>query len=208
MWKCNQSRPGFEVMSLYSFPTTITITPRAPPFISSMVHRSASWWYSMGLTCYITNFCVIFLNLEQERCFKSNNNARIQKVLFDLYFGDSNSDGEFERFDPQNIVLLWCWVDWLFVQWHETIWLHMKQGISEYNKIVNMDEKKYVVVIISAHILGVSFSNNLKFFQCFHVSAQKFNQRGIREMTKQNLGPRLVCSEIQITCFSKRHLFS
>ena len=28
--KCNQSRPGFE---LVSFPTTITITPRAPPYI-------------------------------------------------------------------------------------------------------------------------------------------------------------------------------
>ena len=29
--KCNQSRPGFELVSPCSFPTTITITPRAPP---------------------------------------------------------------------------------------------------------------------------------------------------------------------------------
>ena len=30
--KCNQSRPGFELVSLCSFPMTITITPRASPF--------------------------------------------------------------------------------------------------------------------------------------------------------------------------------
>ena len=29
--KCNQSRPGFELVSPCSFSTTITITPRAPP---------------------------------------------------------------------------------------------------------------------------------------------------------------------------------
>ena len=31
MWKCNQSRPGFELVSPCPFPTTITTTPRAPP---------------------------------------------------------------------------------------------------------------------------------------------------------------------------------
>ena len=30
--KCNQSRPGFELVLLCPFPTTITITSRAPPF--------------------------------------------------------------------------------------------------------------------------------------------------------------------------------
>ena len=30
--KCNQSRPGFELVLPCSFPTTITITPRAPPY--------------------------------------------------------------------------------------------------------------------------------------------------------------------------------
>ena len=29
--KCNEFRPGFELLSPSSFPTTITITPRAPP---------------------------------------------------------------------------------------------------------------------------------------------------------------------------------
>ena len=29
--KCNQSRPGFELVSPCQFPATITITPRAPP---------------------------------------------------------------------------------------------------------------------------------------------------------------------------------
>ena len=31
--KCNQPRPGFELGSLCPFPTTITITPRAPPSV-------------------------------------------------------------------------------------------------------------------------------------------------------------------------------
>ena len=30
--KCNDFRPGFELVSPCSFPTTITITPRAPPW--------------------------------------------------------------------------------------------------------------------------------------------------------------------------------
>ncbi len=33
--ECNQSRPGFELVSPCSFPTTITITPRAPPLTLS-----------------------------------------------------------------------------------------------------------------------------------------------------------------------------
>ena len=36
--KCNLSRPGFELVSPCSFPTTITITPRAPLHIN--VHHS------------------------------------------------------------------------------------------------------------------------------------------------------------------------
>ena len=35
--KCNQSRPGFELVSPCSFPTTITITPRAPLCICYIV---------------------------------------------------------------------------------------------------------------------------------------------------------------------------
>ena len=40
---------------------------------------------------------------------------------FDLYFGNPDSDCKFE--DPDSIVWLWYWVYWLFVQWHETVWL-------------------------------------------------------------------------------------
>ena len=32
MMTCNKFRPGFELVSPCSFPTTITITPRAPPY--------------------------------------------------------------------------------------------------------------------------------------------------------------------------------
>ena len=35
--KCNQSRPGFGLVSPCSFPTTITITPRAPPLYSKRI---------------------------------------------------------------------------------------------------------------------------------------------------------------------------
>ena len=38
--KCNQPRPGFELVSPCPFPTTITITPRAPPKWYYLTH---SW---------------------------------------------------------------------------------------------------------------------------------------------------------------------
>ena len=40
--KCNQSRPGFELVSPCPFPTTITITPRAPPKISIYDQQSVN----------------------------------------------------------------------------------------------------------------------------------------------------------------------
>ena len=43
--KCKQSRPGFELVSLCPFPTTITITPRAPP--------------PNPVYAYISNICTI-----------------------------------------------------------------------------------------------------------------------------------------------------
>ena len=36
--KCNQSRPGFEVVSPCPFPTTITIIPRAPHWREKLIH--------------------------------------------------------------------------------------------------------------------------------------------------------------------------
>ena len=36
--KCNQSRPGFELVSPCSFSTMITITRRAPPFMCEYMH--------------------------------------------------------------------------------------------------------------------------------------------------------------------------
>ena len=35
--KCNQYRPGFELVSPCPFPTTITITPRAPPRVNCIL---------------------------------------------------------------------------------------------------------------------------------------------------------------------------
>ena len=42
--KCNQSRPGFELVSPGSFPTTITITPRSPPLIHSILLYGCTTW--------------------------------------------------------------------------------------------------------------------------------------------------------------------
>ena len=36
--QCNQSRPGFELVSRYPFPTTITITPRANNIYDLQTH--------------------------------------------------------------------------------------------------------------------------------------------------------------------------
>ena len=47
--KCNQSRPEFELVSPCSFPTTITITPRAPP-ISNSLTMNEKWYYLRGVS--------------------------------------------------------------------------------------------------------------------------------------------------------------
>ena len=45
--KCNQSRPGLELVSPCPFPKTITITPRAPPIL---------WTLSMFYACEYLGF--------------------------------------------------------------------------------------------------------------------------------------------------------
>ena len=40
--KCNQSRPGFELVSPYSFPPAITTTPRAPPTVKEWYNPSGT----------------------------------------------------------------------------------------------------------------------------------------------------------------------
>ena len=42
--KCNQSRPGFELESPCPIPTTITITPRAPPKHHGHLIRDVLLW--------------------------------------------------------------------------------------------------------------------------------------------------------------------
>ena len=49
--KCNESRPGFELVSPSSFPTTITITPRAPP---SCEHNYTSFKHNIKKPLNIT----------------------------------------------------------------------------------------------------------------------------------------------------------
>ena len=49
--KYNQSRPGFELVSPCSFPTTITITPRAPPGHITVCKMG---WYAVEINQSIT----------------------------------------------------------------------------------------------------------------------------------------------------------
>ena len=49
--KCNQSRPGFELVSPCPFPTTLTITSRAPSFrINTLWHSCRMGYRSMADT--------------------------------------------------------------------------------------------------------------------------------------------------------------
>ena len=56
--KCNQSRPGFELVSPCPFPTTITITPRARFYIYSRPQKD----------CFIVS--QLFSVARHARCFK------------------------------------------------------------------------------------------------------------------------------------------
>ena len=48
--KCNSSRPGFELVSPYPFPMTITITPRAPPNTPRHLQNYLNYTYILAHT--------------------------------------------------------------------------------------------------------------------------------------------------------------
>ena len=56
--KCNQSCPVFEFVSLCPFPTTITITPRAPPVVSKFILI-----FSVTKRCCTYNLFVVYFFL-------------------------------------------------------------------------------------------------------------------------------------------------
>ena len=84
MWKCNQSRPGFELESLWSFPTTITITPRAPPKEYTLIKPDChSWWISkMQSDTLEERYAIKF-------CFKLGKNATETYGMLQTAFGVS-----------------------------------------------------------------------------------------------------------------------
>ena len=60
--KCNQARPGFELVSSCPHPATITITPRAPPkslikciFSFSHWNNPSLWWNLIHLTVTVVS---------------------------------------------------------------------------------------------------------------------------------------------------------
>ena len=71
--KCNQSRPGFELVSPCPFPTTITITPRTPHIIYShnttAEHNQTLWLTSMNErshTLFLRGWCSLCVRDELE----------------------------------------------------------------------------------------------------------------------------------------------
>ena len=66
--KCNQSRPGFELVSPSTFPTTITITPEAPPIYTTCTSYKNYLWENIWVVCgfykrvyipvYVWNICM------------------------------------------------------------------------------------------------------------------------------------------------------
>ena len=58
--ECNQSRPGFELVSPCPFPTTITITPQAPPNYLTLSTKSSM--KNVSIKCvyepYIWYICI------------------------------------------------------------------------------------------------------------------------------------------------------
>ena len=67
--KCNQSRPGFELVSSCPFPTTINITTRAPPLLHFMVCQPL--WVILRQILFIhaifkvNSLLVTFLNVSE-----------------------------------------------------------------------------------------------------------------------------------------------
>ena len=78
--KCNQSRPGFELVSPCPFPATITITPRAPPwYYLTYDWIPVSWTFGEHSNHYTrlyispiysyANHCPISLHLPETKSF-------------------------------------------------------------------------------------------------------------------------------------------
>ena len=70
--KCNQPRPGFELVSPCSFPTTISITPRAPPNIDIQRiwhYITNNGWYVIKPNQIRNSFSYIRLYLLNDGCF-------------------------------------------------------------------------------------------------------------------------------------------
>ena len=115
--KCNQTRPGFELVSPCSFPKTVTITPRAPPFVEHNRHFLSTyflvdpfilpyWFYRVrrelidvfSLIVYISNtFCPTLGNHQGRIYYKSD-------VTFVVFFFSCPTT-ELRKFLTDNTIL-------------------------------------------------------------------------------------------------------
>ena len=95
--KCNQSGPGFELVSLCPYPATITITPRAPPMYMyrdrERVGGEKEWTYICLNSIVLYSICSVgfmyYLNKLQLRVSQSTEATR--RLGFVLIFKNRNA---------------------------------------------------------------------------------------------------------------------
>ena len=100
--KCNQSRPGFELVSLCPFPTTITITPPSLP--GRRYGKKSSLWVYVSPPFSHRNIILLRIKCERyifiKKCVRSFIEVRkVCLIMFLLIFV---------------LQLYNSWVDWVF----------------------------------------------------------------------------------------------
>ena len=94
--KCNQSRPGFKLVSPGPFFTTITITPRAPPpyyyyyyyyyyYISFQDMQSIFWFLVSLINHYHINGLHLFWDSFEWFCLQISNDTKYFSSLVQRY---------------------------------------------------------------------------------------------------------------------------
>ena len=75
--KCNQSRPGFELVLPCPFPTTITITPQTPPKITSYI--------AVGIQAFKSNSPGVLTKTYGWYVMNGCNNFHFQNTYLQMY---------------------------------------------------------------------------------------------------------------------------
>ena len=129
--KCNQSLPGFELVSPCPFPTTITITPRAPLCVR-----------------YIDEFFLI--------SFQSNTLKNYCIMRFEMVFFDTRSSLHFSKYIS---VYMMASNDWYRLR-HFTLW-RILQAISTSRYPKSLRKKKKGKIKIDFRLINSQFLSSI-----------------------------------------------